>query len=328
MIKTINQYPDYPDSSEKKLGRTLTAGISIEQAKYLFPPSKGESRSNQIEDVDNRVDNIESEICLLRERIKHQISDVESLACIEETDDMPLVLKKLELPEKSYEQQNQQEDTQLKKSFLETVMSKLTDVLTSIEKPVSKTLQYYLYITPFIPHKEKIGQFLNNKLPGFDLDEMKRLGKKPLYDVEEVTAAFKKGSQDNLTKGVLNAVEKFWATWNPYTHNACLATYIALGGKKKPVQATMGTFLYSGVFFHSLHPCILPVYSSALAFTGNGYLIVPTAIAIAGIYTLGGIPIAIQKYVKHKKAQNNPYKLQEAIVDKRPNFTQLNINNA
>ena len=167
-----------------------------------------------------------------------------------------------------------------------------------IDKILSKTLEFYLLNIPFLPYKEKIEKFLEDKLENFDPKEMKREGeKKDTVNIALVSRCIKR-------KDFLGAYEAFWGTWNPSTHKATRSVYDALGGNEKPVTATAGAFFYSGVFLHAMNPFVLPLYAMQMA-TAGPESVARIAAMITGTYVVLGIPVMINKGIKALKKKTN-----------------------
>lgn len=154
-----------------------------------------------------------------------------------------------------------------------------------------------LLFLPFLPYKGRIEEFLDGKLENFDPNEMKELmDKKPLLNVKLVSRYLRR-------KDFLGAYEAFWGTWNPQPHKAARSVYDALGGNEKPVTATAGSFLYSGVFLHSFHPYMLPIYTIQ-AVAGRPESIALVATFVTGTYVALGIPVLVRKGIESFKKKH------------------------
>jgi len=181
--------------------------------------------------------------------------------------------------------------------FVERVREKSREISQVVDNILSKTLEYYLVAIPFLPYKKRVEEFLDEKLENFDLEEMSELEKKPVLNVKLVSRYLKR-------KDFLGAYEAFWGTWNPQPHKATRSVYDALGGNERPLTATAGSFLYSGVFLHAFNPYILPIYAIDAAI-GKPELIAISAALVTGTYVALGIPVLVRKSIgsfkkKHK----------------------------
>ena len=180
--------------------------------------------------------------------------------------------------------------------FVERAREKSKEISRVVDRVLSKTLEYYLAVVPFLPYKGRVEQFLDDKLENFDPEEMRRLREKPLLNVKLVSRYLKR-------KDFLGAYEAFWGTWNPQPHTAARSVYDALGGNEKPVTATAGSFLYSGVFLHSFHPYLLPIYAIEAA-AGKPEMIAANAALVTGAYVALGIPVLVRKGIESFKKKH------------------------
>ncbi len=180
--------------------------------------------------------------------------------------------------------------------FVERAREKSKGISQVVDKVLSKTLEYYLAAVPFLPYKGKVEQFLGDKLENFDPEEMDRLREKPSLNVKLVSRFLKR-------KDFLGAYEAFWGTWSPQPHTAARSVYDALGGNEKPVTATAGSFLYSGVFLHSFHPYMLPIYTIQ-AVAGRPESIALSAAFVTGTYVALGIPVLVRKGIESFKKKH------------------------
>lgn len=184
--------------------------------------------------------------------------------------------------------------------FVERMREKSKEVSQVVDTILSKTLEYYLAVVPFLPYKGKVEEFLDEKLENFDPDEMKSLmDKKPLLNVKLVSRYLKR-------KDFLRAYEAFWGTWNPQPHKAVRSVYDALGGNERPITATAGSFLYSGFFIHAFNPYMLPIYAIQ-AVSGRPEGIATTVALTTGTYVALGIPVLVRKGIESfkKKSRGN-----------------------
>ncbi|MFH1399129.1 MAG: hypothetical protein ABIG95_03380 [Candidatus Woesearchaeota archaeon] len=103
---------------------------------------------------------------------------------------------------------------------------------------------------------------------------------------------------------VIGSMERFWAYWNPtLTKETTQKVYSALGGNKKPVLSTLGTFVYSGLFVHAA--IVAPICAGAYLATRDPDVLSPI-ISLTSLYTALGVPIAAKKALKlRQKSKKN-----------------------
>lgn len=235
-----------------------------------------------------------------------EVLEAEEMPKIEVDDVFTLDEQGFYLPKEAMPSQETQEKRKgylqklLELPFVEKVREKSKEVSQVVDNVLSKTLEYYLAVVPFLSYKGRVEEFLDEKLENFDPNEMKELmDKKPLLNVKLVSRYLKR-------KDFLGAYEAFWGTWNPQPHKAARSVYDALGGNERPVTATAGSFLYSGVALHAFHPYMFPIYTIQAA-SGSPERIASTAAFVTGTYIALGIPVIIRKGIESfkKKIKDN-----------------------
>ncbi|MDB4984001.1 MAG: hypothetical protein JWM20_180 [Patescibacteria group bacterium] len=104
-------------------------------------------------------------------------------------------------------------------------------------------------------------------------------------------------------KKILAAIEMFWSSWNPVvTEETTKPLYRLLGGNKRPVFATMITFLYTGIFLHAFGAGIIWLYVFAFISKDfhfmKGFFFGSCIVVIA--YFVIGMLVAFSKYRKKR----------------------------
>jgi hypothetical protein len=165
----------------------------------------------------------------------------------------------------------------------------------AMESIFSKTLEVIL--TPPLVilstfDMESAASFLAAKLPSFDPEEIYDLVYNPFGDLDLVWNHLRKFD-------LLRAYESFWGTWNPMCRLPVKAVYVSLGGKRRPVIATTGAFLFSGAVMHGL-VLAAPwyIYDS---FTKPGFglsSMLSTIQYVTIAYLLLGAPVVLSKILR------------------------------
>jgi hypothetical protein len=169
---------------------------------------------------------------------------------------------------------------------------------SKLEKVVSKTLEYDLMFPLRIGKiKDRLGGFLEKHLKDFDSSEAGRIGDEHAFfkDPRPIKESLKK-------LHLLTAYEEFWSNWNPVAALPSKEVYKALGGKDKPVRATMGAFFYSGLVVHALNPLMVPMYAYAAITNNLNLSFMPIVIGtVTAAYVAMGVPVAISKHLRQEK---------------------------
>lgn len=95
----------------------------------------------------------------------------------------------------------------------------------------------------------------------------------------------------------LGAFHTFWKYWNPgVTTETTRQVYFLAGGSKRPLVATMLTFLYSGLFIHALNPLetwdillfgLTPEHAEVIVFDVEVWLFLGATVVLAKVLGRG-----------------------------------------
>jgi hypothetical protein len=197
----------------------------------------------------------------------------------------------------------EQADLEKKQNYLKKLLSlqtfpevktKLGEVASKCERILSQTLEYYCFATRSTP---MVGGWLESKLVTFNAEkayELEEAGaNQPRLNAKLIFRYIKKGD-------LLKAYEAFWGTWNPTTQPLTNTVYKALGGDKRPITATMGTFTYSGAVLHGFHPYAMPLFLLE-AYAGVPEMIAAQVAVNTAAFAIMGIPVAFAKHRQQKQ---------------------------
>ncbi len=185
-------------------------------------------------------------------------------------------------------------DAELPTSKSDSIMS------SKIEPVLSKTLEFQLHFSFYLPYRSHMGRFLEEKLDHFDNDEISMKMESPSLNTKLVSRYLKRGKY-------LSAYEAFWGTWNPAVATGSEEVYKVAGGNKKPVRATMTAFTYSGLVTHAFNPLVLPFYALEAAL--GRFIAIPEIMGfITGVYIVLGTPVAIAKGIRNFKKHHRENK--------------------
>lgn len=171
----------------------------------------------------------------------------------------------------------------------------------SLGRLAAKTLQHHLAVAAYVPRAARTAaaRGLAARLEHFDLREMDEASRRPPLPAASRAAALARRGRP------LEAYEAFWSEWNPFARLATREAYRLLGGDRRPFLATLGAFVYSGVFLHALNPLVVPllplIAGMAVLFGAPvGLTIAGVLAAAAAAFLLLGLPVAAAKAARRR----------------------------